>query len=134
MNFLSLCKFLELDVDKRKKEEIIIDDILKINEEKINNLYKDIKDFRNLNLLVLCNNDDQMELMAKFYRKILPKINCVFSCFIDSIIYYLDTFSIMQTNIILMPLSDISANVLKNLYKCNESILGVFYIILEIVK
>ena len=67
-----------------------------------------------------------MELMAKFYRKILPKINCVFSCFIDSIIYYLDTFSIMQTNIILMPLSDISSNVLKNLYKCNESILGVF--------
>ena len=61
MNFLSLCKFLELDVDKRKKEEIIKDDILKNNEEKINNLYKDIKDFRNLNLLVLCNNDDQMK-------------------------------------------------------------------------
>ena len=74
MNFLSLCKFLELDVDKRKKEEIIIDDILKNNEEKINNLYKDIKDFRNLNLLVLCNNDDQMELMAKFYRKFCLKL------------------------------------------------------------
>ena len=126
MNFLSLCKFLELDVDERKKKEIIIDDILKNNEEKINNIEKDIKDFRILNLLVLCNNDDQMELMAKFYRKIVPKINCVFSCFIYFIIYYLDIFNIMQKNIILMPLSDISANVLKKLYKYNESILGIF--------
>lgn len=133
MSFLDLCNFLELEIDNNfmKKKKISIDDILIYNDEKIKRISNELKYFRSVNLLVLCNNESQMKLMAKFYRKIIPNINYSFSCCFDSprhdsICFNLNLFSVSKNNIILIPLSNLSSDTFEKLNKYKDSILHIF--------
>ena len=67
-----------------------------------------------------------MELITKFYRKIVPNINYVFTCDLDFLYHNLNMFSVNQCNIILIPLSNFSSEILKKLYEYIVSILKIY--------
>ena len=98
------------------------------NKKNIKIIKNKLIDFRILSILCLCDSEIQMELMAKYFRMILPNINFQFSCHIDSIIYSLDSLTFNPNNSIsiLIPFTRFSKDVYLKLKKYESSILSIY--------
>jgi hypothetical protein len=118
---LSLCEFLNLDVPKNGKE-IKIDEILIRNKKKIKLMRKVFKKLKIINFICLCNDDEQKELMAKYFTLICPNFNYLFTCELEELFYYLDILCLDGCHIILLPFTKLSKKIHKKLIRYKQKI------------
>ena len=116
MRLRDICEFLNLNIIEK---ELIPNDILEKNIDELNN-------FRIYNFLCLCNDDKQKDSMTKYFRMILPNISYIFSCYIDDIIYFMDSLELKERNIILIPLTEFSGNIFEKIMGYKSTIKYIF--------
>ena len=116
MTIKEVCKFLNLDIQENSSQ-IIIDEVLEKNKDKLKNIKRKLKNLKFINLICLCNDDNQKEFIAKYFSTILPNINYKFTCDFDDFINFLDMCNLNETNRFLIPLEKFSMNVYKKIKK-----------------
>jgi len=116
MTIKEVCKFLNLDIQENSSQ-IIIDEVLEKNKDKLKNIKRKLKNLKFINLICLCNDDNQKEFIAKYFTTILPNINYKFTCDFDDFINFLDMCSLDETNSILISLEKFSMKVYKEIKK-----------------
>lgn len=87
MTIKEVCQFLNLDI-LENSSQIIIDEVLEKNKDKLKNIKGKFKNYKYINLIILCNDDNQKELIAKYFTTIFPNINYKFTCNFDDFISF----------------------------------------------